>query len=810
MPKVTTIQYKTQNKSKQSLASITNKLLYILPVLAASLTLALGIAIYSLSTIRTTSAVAADKLNLTLQAESLSINLSTKSTTLNVAPTYEGVFSASTPVTINVDTVNRYGYNLVMTTTASTDLVGTTSLSGGDFPRIPTLADDNSGSGYDSTNFPINRWGYSVGDANYFPVTQSNTLRTTDGTNNAADRTSTVSFGTKLNTEVAGGNYVITLNFIATSNAPSNLGSFEAAFEFAGKVKYGTTSYYAMQDMNSNICSYVATPTTTTSAPSTQLIDTRDNKIYWISKLKDGNCWMTQNLDLNLDSSVALTNADTDLNSVTSWTPVRSTIDSTSYNNTASGASGGILTYNNGAQNGNFAPGFSNSTSPDMTVNANNSPYSADPGYRYVVPKEMSGSNTNWYDNGDTFYYCANQDTTCGGNSENGHYTIGNYYNFAAASATNNVETTLGGSANVVQNASMPDSICPKGWRLPIDKTTNNEFNTLLGSANYNVASSFNPQGLNAIRIAPLYFVRSGQVNGGALDIAGVVNLTWSSTISSSTNGYRLHFNSTDIYPADNENRLYGLSVRCLARTSISDITYMQEFATMTDAKKEEIKNTMTTGQAYQLIDNRDNEVYNVAKLADGNVWLLDNLRLDPATLLQQLTPANTNMDPSTPFTLPTSSTELSWTEPRLNTDYKNEIATTYDSSASGKIGVFYNYCAASAGTYCNTQTTASTDTPYDICPAGWNIPQIESGVGSYKYLSSIENSPQTALRLILSGSYSGINDRIGTSGDYVISKMIPSEPKQTYRLTTTDLGGFYPEIGAERNREYSVRCLLK
>ena len=300
---------------------------------------------------------------------------------------------------------------------------------------------------------------------------------------------------------------------------------------------------------------------------SVQLRDNRDNKYYWVTKLKDNNVWMTQNLDLDLDSSVALTSADTDLHSVTSWTPVRSTIDSTAYNNTASGASGGILTFNNGAQNGNFAPGFSNSTSSDMTVNANNSPYSADPGYRYVVPKEMSGPNTNWYDNGDTFYYCANQDTTCGGNSENGHYTMGNFYNFAAASATNNVETTLGGSANVVEGASMPDSICPKGWRLPIDKTTNNEFNTLLGSTNYNVTSSFNPQGLNAIRTAPLYFVRSGLVDGGTLRDAGVGSHTWSSTISSSTTGYDLRFNSADINPASNANRLYGFSVRCLLRT---------------------------------------------------------------------------------------------------------------------------------------------------------------------------------------------------------------------------------------------------
>ncbi len=289
------------------------------------------------------------------------------------------------------------------------------------------------------------------------------------------------------------------------------------------------------------------------------LVDARDGKNYYVTKLKDGNVWMTQNLDLDLDSNVALTSANTDLNSVDSWTPARSTINSTAYNNTASGASGGILTYNgSNSHNDSFASGWTNDT---------NTPYSADPGYRYVVPKEMSSSNTNWYDNGDTFYYCVNQDTTCGGNSENGHYTMGNFYNFAAANATNNVETTVGGSANVVQDKVMPDSICPKGWRLPIDKTTNNEFSTLLGASNYNVISNFNFAGLDTIRIAPLYFVRSGHVTGGTLGSAGVAGHAWSSTISSSTNGYYLGFHSTEIDPASNDNRLYGFPVRCLLRT---------------------------------------------------------------------------------------------------------------------------------------------------------------------------------------------------------------------------------------------------
>jgi len=46
-----------------------------------------------------------------------------------------------------------------------------------------------------------------------------------------------------------------------------------------------------MQQMSDQIC------TNTKENKTKQLIDIRDGKSYWVTKLKDGNCWMTQNLD---------------------------------------------------------------------------------------------------------------------------------------------------------------------------------------------------------------------------------------------------------------------------------------------------------------------------------------------------------------------------------------------------------------------------------------------------------------------------------------------------------------------------------
>ncbi|MBR1796383.1 hypothetical protein IJ765_04010, partial [Candidatus Saccharibacteria bacterium] len=61
------------------------------------------------------------------------------------------------------------------------------------------------------------------------------------------------------------------------------------------------------------------------NVPETTLRDVRDNKWYLIRKLADGNCWMVQNLDLDLSTEVALTSETSDINSTSSWTPSEDT-----------------------------------------------------------------------------------------------------------------------------------------------------------------------------------------------------------------------------------------------------------------------------------------------------------------------------------------------------------------------------------------------------------------------------------------------------------------------------------------------------
>jgi uncharacterized protein (TIGR02145 family) len=68
-----------------------------------------------------------------------------------------------------------------------------------------------------------------------------------------------------------------------------------------------------MQDFSADVCA-VTTPYATDNTEF-NLRDDRDNKVYKVRKLADGNCWMVDNLAL--DGPRTLTNADSDIDSGT-------------------------------------------------------------------------------------------------------------------------------------------------------------------------------------------------------------------------------------------------------------------------------------------------------------------------------------------------------------------------------------------------------------------------------------------------------------------------------------------------------------
>ena len=497
----------------------------------------------------------------------------------------------------------------------TTDATHPTDLVGKDTGALISTLAAKSG-GYTQSEFTVNKWGYKwsfSGNAttdenlhnpktNYFPILDNahngNALTVTSQNSNA--ETTTVTLATKLDNETPADRYSTTLSFVILANSSTDTSTFDAAFYANGKTTYtytdGTgatvnTGLYAMQDMTSTICSTVPTPSSTTEAPEARLVDKRDNKIYWVAKLKDGKCWMTQGLDLDLSTSVTLNHSNSDIgyahdgyteNTGKTWLPVNSTEDSTTKTIT-------VQTTNNNVSSADFAPGWDNNTANDV-------PFSSDPGDRYVAPNVATQTYTNYWDLQDSFY---NSLTACNAamtsstfNKDCTHYALGNYYNFAAATATNSVSDTVGHTITNADNYKvMPDSICPANWRLPKDITGsvtngttsnyNSEFDTLLyaysvtnlvgATANQALYWNNNSQttgytALNTMRNTPLYFTRPGVVNGGTLYLAGVNGDSWSSTISAASFGYSLGFSSTRVIPADSYNRLRGVPVHCIAR----------------------------------------------------------------------------------------------------------------------------------------------------------------------------------------------------------------------------------------------------
>lgn len=285
-----------------------------------------------------------------------------------------------------------------------------------------------------------------------------------------------------------------------------------------------------MQDMTPEGCA------ASSENDTKRLIDKRDGKYYWVAKLADGNCWMTQNLELDLTAGVELTPEDSDVSA-------------------------------------NWNPGATTFTSPSEGTDDNTLVQSWNLG-EYVISDPdssgycSSGSSTNYPNCADRFTPVSgmtpmteaiNEGKTPAENISvqdgqyDAHFLVGNHYSLQAATAG----SAPSGSGDA------PDSICPAGWRLP--DYSPSEYSALLSEYGIGRGSGQNPNG--ELNTAPLYFVRSGYVNPSShyLYFAGNSGYYWYGRASSNSYGYYLSFYSTTVYPTYSINRYFGSSVRCIA-----------------------------------------------------------------------------------------------------------------------------------------------------------------------------------------------------------------------------------------------------
>ena len=262
-----------------------------------------------------------------------------------------------------------------------------------------------------------------------------------------------------------------------------------------------------------------------------RLTDARDGKVYWVGKLPDNNCWMTQNLDLDLGvkdgntDTTVLTPADSDVSS--NWNPPRSTekngtVTSNSTNTETYSWDFGLYVKNNPDDYNSYCNGVKTMSGCDGWTDVTN-----------LTPAE-----TEW---------TGSVDNTVSGSTYDAHFLIGNFYQWNAATA---------GTGGTITSQEATDSICPKGWQLPTSNNSNpGSFGGLVGSLNS-----------TTITQAPYYFNPSGYVVSGSLWYAGGEGDYWSSTaFSSASSAYYLYFLSGGVYPSNANSRYNGHSVRCLA-----------------------------------------------------------------------------------------------------------------------------------------------------------------------------------------------------------------------------------------------------
>jgi len=237
---------------------------------------------------------------------------------------------------------------------------------------------------------------------------------------------------------------------------------------------------------------------------------------------------------------------------------------------------------------------------------------------------------------------------------------------------------------------------------------------------------------------------------------------------------------------------------------------------------------SIANGTTGTLTDSRDGTSYTVGKLADGKFWLLDNLALDltNSTVLNALSASNTNASADSLTSLRSGNraagdqyangalgnltTGFNNSVALVNADYKDQTQPlAMEQSGTGKIGVYYNYCAASAGSYCYGNGAENYGSPSgnateDICPAGWRMP-----TGEYQALLTTLNNDKAAfvnaLRTPLSGDYVGSAYSQGEDGHFWSSRRGDYRYMYFLKVSASNVSS----STSKRNVGYSVRCIL-
>ena len=241
----------------------------------------------------------------------------------------------------------------------------------------------------------------------------------------------------------------------------------------------------------------------------TALKDNRDNQVYTVAKLADGNCWMTENLRL----------ADTHKEG---GQTVTTTITSSNTHNPASGftalAASSVVWCNN-SEKGCINFGLLNASNTIETVT------------------DMTSTTSKVY-------------------------SYGNYYNWYSATVAQGTYSVSSGNA--------VGDICPTDWILPYGGNGTSTGGGLTSGGFYYLYNAVRNDAIGAIasnklRSFPNNFVYSGYWYGSSSMSRGSFGRYWSSTAFTKTNAFELDLGSVSVGTATAISKSEGYSIRCVA-----------------------------------------------------------------------------------------------------------------------------------------------------------------------------------------------------------------------------------------------------
>ena len=477
-----------------------------LGIFASSL-LITAVAFYVYSPIIGTNATETEVADINVENNPvISLNLSTNLLSFNLTPASTAFDSK--PITATVRTNSTGGYELYFSSVDNqTDMVNSDQ-------NISDVITSNFNGTVTSATMGSNAWGYSLDNTDFSKIPTLNNheiIKNLAHLPTSSENSTTTNIGIKIDNTLTSGTYSKNILFSAVAHA-----------SLVPDPVYGIHSIKNMQEMTPQICADTTTPTTSATdfdwdgskhnnsgyVPRTTLTDTRDNNVYLVSKLADGNCWMSQNLalDLTAGTPVIVSNNDGTTKTVIPYNTTQTAVDTNwLYNNFE------WRSYHPQSGESYYQGGEEKSSTPSGQ------------GYAY-----------NWE-------------------------KAGNYYNWYTATAESGTSTLTSGEAG--------SSLCPKGWRLPSNSGTKSLANLI--TTTYGVGPG---DDVSSVLADPLNFILSGRYNGagsGQVDYAmydqEVYGYYRTSTAYYSPNSYMLVFGAQSGVVPTPYIVGAGLSIRCVA-----------------------------------------------------------------------------------------------------------------------------------------------------------------------------------------------------------------------------------------------------